>query len=97
MNETRVFWSWQTSRVHPQAEEDKWVTVYGLQGGDEASILREFQKCGTIVQFGSGRDDRVNWTHIMYSVRLLNLHDCKFCICTDIIVEEANFAASSCL
>lgn len=51
-----------------QAEDEKWVTVYGLQGGDEPSILREFQKCGTIVQFGSGRDDRVNWTHIMYSV-----------------------------
>lgn len=86
MNESRVFWSWQTSEAHSQAEEDKWVTVYGLQGGDEASILREFQKCGTIVQFGSGRDDRVNWTHIMYSVWLLDLPFFRFgTICTDMI------------
>lgn len=51
-----------------QAEGDRWVTVYGFQPSDEPAIWREFQKCGTILQYGSGRDDRVNWTHIQFSV-----------------------------
>ncbi len=52
-----------------QGDDDGWVTVYGFGPGDQHSVLREFQKCGSILLFGSGREDRVNWTHIQYSVR----------------------------
>lgn len=55
------------STSYGEGEDDRWVTVYGFQPGDQHTVLKEFQKCGSILLFGSGREDRVNWTHLQYS------------------------------
>ena len=57
-----------------QAPEDTWITVYGFQSGDQQLVLREFAKCGDILHFGSGREDKVNWVHIQYAVSNLPLY-----------------------
>ena len=51
-----------------QSAEETWVTVFGFQPSELHVVLREFSKCGDMVQFGSGRQDAVNWVHIHYSV-----------------------------
>ena len=51
-----------------QSSEETWVTVFGFQPSELHVVLREFSKCGDMVQFGSGRQDAVNWVHIHYSV-----------------------------
>ena len=50
------------------------MTVFGFQLDDEHTIMREFAKCGEVQQFGSGREDRVNWIHIKYAVRCSSCH-----------------------
>ena len=47
-----------------KGSNDTWVTVYGFNPEDQAAVLREFSKCGDILRFGSGREDRVNWIHL---------------------------------
>jgi len=51
--------------------DSTWVTVFGFGQGDVPLVLREFGKCGDIVQFGTFDDGpRVNWLHINYVVRM---------------------------
>jgi nuclear pore complex protein Nup53 len=48
--------------------ESTWVTVFGFSQADVPLVLREFGKCGDIVQFGSFEDGpHCNWLHINYS------------------------------
>jgi nuclear pore complex protein Nup53 len=48
--------------------ESTWVTVFGFPQADVPLVLREFGKCGDIVQFGSFEDGpHCNWLHISYS------------------------------
>ena len=45
--------------------ESRWVQVYGFNGGDLSLVLREFSKCGEIVDFGHASDGPyVNWVYI---------------------------------
>ena len=45
--------------------ESRWVQVYGFNGGDLPLVLREFSKCGEIVDFGHASDGPyVNWVYI---------------------------------
>lgn len=45
--------------------ESTWVQVYGFNGNDLPLVLREFSKCGEIVDFGQGADGPyVNWVFI---------------------------------
>lgn len=53
-----------------QEDSDVWVTVFGFQPGQLHLIMKEFAKCGDIVNFGNDREDNANWVHIQYSVRL---------------------------
>lgn len=46
-------------------DEEEWVTVYGFSPGDTNLVLREFEKCGTILKHVSGPRD-ANWIHILY-------------------------------
>lgn len=51
-----------------QDYESTWVTIYGFQQDDLPIVLREFAKCGDIVEFGSFDDGPyVNWVHICFS------------------------------
>ncbi|PKA63389.1 hypothetical protein AXF42_Ash005284 [Apostasia shenzhenica] len=49
-------------------DEEEWVTVYGFPPGDTNLILREFEKCGTILNHVPGPRD-ANWMHILYQNR----------------------------
>jgi nuclear pore complex protein Nup53 len=43
------------------------VTIYGFHQNDLPLVLKEFSKCGDIVEFGSFDDGPyVNWTHVCY-------------------------------
>ncbi|KAG0502386.1 hypothetical protein HPP92_002458 [Vanilla planifolia] len=46
-------------------DEEEWVTVYGFAVGDTNLVLREFEKCGTILKHVPGPRD-ANWMHILY-------------------------------
>ena len=50
---------------------DEWVTVFGFQPSQLQTIMREFSRCGDIRNFGSFREEFVNWVHIQYAVSLL--------------------------
>ena len=54
-----------------EAEAEHWVTVYGFTKDDKSIILREFQRDGDIVNFGSfdesGRS--VNWLHVRFATK----------------------------
>ncbi|KAL0906188.1 hypothetical protein M5K25_024662 [Dendrobium thyrsiflorum] len=45
--------------------EEEWVTVYGFAPGDTNLVLREFEKCGTILKHVPGPRD-ANWMHVLY-------------------------------
>ena len=45
------------------------MTVFGFQPEHAAEVMREFARCGEVLSFGSGREDKVNWVHIQYAVR----------------------------
>ena len=45
------------------------MTVFGFQPEHAAEVMRELARCGEILSFGSGREDKVNWVHIQYAVR----------------------------
>lgn len=50
--------------------EHTWVTVYGFNQNDLPLVLKEFSKCGDIVDFGHGNDGPyVNWTHICFDTK----------------------------
>lgn len=68
--------AWQICKEHNmsfssllQEDSDVWVTVFGFQPSQLPIILRDFAKCGDIVQYGNGREDNANWVHIKFSVR----------------------------
>jgi nuclear pore complex protein Nup53 len=47
--------------------QDPWVTVYGFTVDELALVLREFQKCGDIAQWGTfGAPSKANFIHIQY-------------------------------
>lgn len=48
---------------------DTWVTVYGFQPGDAATVLRTFQAMGEVVDFGSYGPAQANWMHIRFRTR----------------------------
>ncbi|WPT13571.1 Nuclear pore complex protein NUP35 [Picochlorum sp. SENEW3] len=57
---------------HPSVQdyESCWVTVYGFHKNELPLVLREFSKCGDIVDFGHFNDGPyVNWTHICYDTK----------------------------
>lgn len=49
-------------------DEEEWVTVYGFAPGDTNLVLREFEKCGTVLKHIPGPGD-ANWMHILYQNR----------------------------
>lgn len=50
--------------------EHTWVTVYGFHQNDLPLVLKEFSKCGDIVDFGHGNDGPyVNWTYICFDTK----------------------------
>ncbi|KAL5729058.1 Nucleoporin nup35 [Ranunculus cassubicifolius] len=49
-------------------DEEEWVTVYGFAPGDTNLVLREFEKCGTILRHVPGPGN-ANWMHILYESR----------------------------
>lgn len=46
--------------------EDVWVTVYGFTQADVPLILREFAKCGDILQWGTFGQPQANYLHIQF-------------------------------
>ena len=44
------------------------MTVFGFLPEAQAAMMREFARCGEILSFGSGREDKVNWVHIQFAV-----------------------------
>ncbi|BDA40503.1 probable nucleoporin NUP35 at C-terminar half [Coccomyxa sp. Obi] len=72
LSEQSGYWALRDTaaqRGQPYALEDSdvWVTVFGFQPSQLSIILRDFAKCGDIVQYGNGREDNANWVHIKYS------------------------------
>jgi nuclear pore complex protein Nup53 len=54
----------------PPGLEDTWVTVYGFPPEDLATVLREFQRCGDVLQWGTfGAGAGANFVHIQYQTR----------------------------
>ncbi|KAF5190405.1 Nuclear pore complex protein nup35 [Thalictrum thalictroides] len=49
-------------------DEEEWVTVYGFSPVDTNLVLREFEKCGTILKHVPGPGS-ANWMHILYQSR----------------------------
>lgn len=49
-----------------QQSEDTWVTVYGFSPDDLPLVLREFQRCGDILQWGTFGATNSNFIHIQY-------------------------------
>ncbi|XP_020585090.1 nuclear pore complex protein NUP35 [Phalaenopsis equestris] len=59
----------QKNNLHMETlDEEEWVTVYGFAPGDTNLVLREFEKCGTILKHLPGPRD-ANWMHILYQNR----------------------------
>ncbi|KAK9833201.1 hypothetical protein WJX74_009964 [Apatococcus lobatus] len=61
--------SFAQPRQQPQAQvpSDEWVTVFGFQPAQLQTVMREFSRCGDIQNFGSFREDHVNWVHVQYA------------------------------
>jgi nuclear pore complex protein Nup53 len=54
----------------PTALDDTWVTAYGFPSEDLALVLREFQRCGDVLQWGTfGAGPGANFVHIQYQTR----------------------------
>ncbi|TVU22736.1 hypothetical protein EJB05_32453, partial [Eragrostis curvula] len=51
-----------------RVDEEEWVTVFGFSPGDTNMVLREFEKCGTVLRHVPGPRD-ANWMHILYQSR----------------------------
>ncbi|CAN1168414.1 Nuclear pore complex protein NUP35 [Linum perenne] len=49
-------------------DDEEWVTVYGFPPSETNSVLREFEKCGTILKHVPGPGN-ANWMHILYQNR----------------------------
>lgn len=58
-------------RLEPVGQsEDTWVTVFGFSTDDLALVLREFQRCGDILQWGTfGASTQSNFIHIQYQTK----------------------------
>lgn len=51
----------------PMRVEDTWVTVFGFQLEDEATVLQEFQRCGDVLEWTRGDAPRTaNFLHIRF-------------------------------
>lgn len=52
----------------PQTQyEDVWVTIYGFSQTDIPLILKEFAKCGDILQWGTFGQPQANFIHVQVS------------------------------
>eukprot|EP00877_Chromochloris_zofingiensis_P003266 jgi/Chrzof1/12940/Cz07g13080.t1 len=50
--------------------DDLWVTVFGFSPQDLPTVLREFQRCGDILQWGTfGASPQSNYMHIQYQTK----------------------------
>lgn len=58
-------------RLEPMGQsEDTWVTVFGFGGDDLPLVLREFQRCGDILQWGTfGSSTQSNFIHMQYQTK----------------------------
>lgn len=59
-------------------EGDEWVTVFGFGAEETNTVMREFEKCGPIVDHVSGPGG-ANWVHIQYQ----NRYDAKKALLKD--------------
>lgn len=59
-------------------EGDEWVTVFGFGAAETNTVMREFEKCGPIVDHVSGPGG-ANWIHIQYQ----NRYDAKKALLKD--------------
>jgi len=59
-------------------EGDEWVTVFGFGAEETNTVIREFEKCGPIVDHVSGPGG-ANWVHIQYQ----NRYDAKKALLKD--------------
>ncbi|KAG8067968.1 hypothetical protein GUJ93_ZPchr0005g14294 [Zizania palustris] len=48
-----------------EVDREEWITVFGSSLRDTNLVIREFEKCGVILQHHSGPRDG-NWIHILY-------------------------------
>ncbi len=57
--------------VLSEADAEYWVTVYGFTRDEKAVVLREFQRDGDIVNFGTFSDDGApsNWLHVRFATK----------------------------
>ena len=62
---TSTVLAWLTGLL---AQDECFVTVFGFLPEAQAAVMREFARCGEILSFGSGREDKVNWVHIQFAV-----------------------------
>lgn len=54
----------------PPCTDDTWVTVYGFPQDELAAVLREFQRCGDVLQWGTfGAGAGANFVHIQFATR----------------------------
>jgi nuclear pore complex protein Nup53 len=57
----------QQDAAAQQQADDTWVTVYGFTPDDLPLVLKEFQRCGDILQWGTfGASPQSNFMHIQY-------------------------------
>jgi nuclear pore complex protein Nup53 len=58
-------------RVEPYGQaDDTWVTVFGFGADDLPLVLREFQRCGDILQWGTfGASPQSNFMHIEFQTK----------------------------
>lgn len=59
-------------------EGDEWVTIFGFGAEETNTVMREFEKCGPIVDYVSGPGG-ANWAHIKYQ----NRYDAKKALLKD--------------
>eukprot|EP00249_Psilotum_nudum_P014098 c24667_g1_i1 orf=404-1477(+) len=64
----RPEFQWSRSPDDNVAEGDEWVTVFGFGANETNAVLREFEKCGTIVRHVPGPGG-ANWVHIQFQHR----------------------------
>eukprot|EP00879_Flechtneria_rotunda_P033816 GHRR01037619.1.p1 GENE.GHRR01037619.1~~GHRR01037619.1.p1 ORF type:complete len:162 (+),score=53.74 GHRR01037619.1:55-486(+) len=58
-------------QVEPASQaQDTWVTVFGFGPDDLPLVLREMQRCGDVVQWGTfGESANSNFMHIQYQTK----------------------------
>jgi nuclear pore complex protein Nup53 len=58
-------------RVEPHSQaDDAWVTVYGFSPDDLPLVLRELQRCGDVLQWGTfGASPQSNFMHVQFQTK----------------------------